>query len=70
MNDRQDADEPDDKQGPKRRRARIYAERRTVSLRLEPELHQRMMNLCDELQTPANTYITGLIESDLKKRKR
>jgi predicted HicB family RNase H-like nuclease len=70
MNDRQDADDPADEQGPKRRRARIYAERRTVSLRLEPELHQRMMNLCDDLQTPANTYISGLIESDLKKRKK
>jgi hypothetical protein len=70
MNDRQDADDPADEQEPKRRRARIYAERRTVSLRLEPELHQRMMNLCDDLQTPANTYVSGLIEGDLKKRKR
>lgn len=54
----------------KRRRARIYAERITVSLRLEPELHQRMMDLCDSLQKPANTYINELIVSDLKKRKR
>jgi hypothetical protein len=29
-----------------------------------------MMNLCDDLQTPANTYISGLIEGDLKKRKK
>jgi len=29
-----------------------------------------MMNLCDDLQTPANTYVSGLIEGDLKKRKR
>ena len=70
MNDRQDAEDPADEQGPKRRRARIYAERRTVSLRLDPELHHRMMGLCDDLQTPANTYISGLIESDLKKRKK
>ncbi len=70
MNDRQDAEDPADEQGPKRRRARIYAERRIVSLRLDPELHKRMMDLCVALQTPANTYLTGLVESDLKKRKR
>mgnify|MGYP006321609429 FL=1 len=70
MTDHQDADDPADEQEPKRRRARIYAQRRPVSLRLEPELHQRMMNLCDDLQTPANTYVSGLIEGDLKKRKR
>ena len=54
----------------KRRRARIYADRRTVSLRLEPELHKNMMDLCDLLQTPANAYISDLIKADLKKRKR
>ena len=56
-------------QGPKRR-ARIFAERRIVSIRLAPELHKRMIALCDDLQTPANTYLTGLIEADLKKRDR
>ena len=56
MTDHQDADDPADEQEPKRRRARIYAERRTVSLRLEPELHQRMMNLCDDLQTHFITH--------------
>jgi uncharacterized UPF0146 family protein len=70
MTDRQDAENPADEQGPKRRRARIYAERRIVSLRLDPELHKRMMDLCVALQTPANTYLTGLVEADLKKRKK
>ena len=65
----QDAEKPADEQGPKRR-ARIYAERRIVSLRLAPELHKRMIALCDNLQTPANTYISALIENDLKKRNR
>lgn len=27
------------------------------------------MDLCDDLKIPANTYISGLIETDLKKRK-
>ncbi len=67
MTDSQDAEKLADEQGPKRR-ARIYAERRIVSLRLAPELHKRMMALCDNLQTPANTYISALIENDLKKR--
>jgi hypothetical protein len=71
MTDQQDENRQNDEQSSmKRRRARIYADRRTVSLRLDPELHQRMMNLCDDLQTPANSYISGLIEGDLKKRKR
>lgn len=69
MTDSQDAEKPADEQGPKRR-ARIYAERRIVSLRLAPELHKRMMALCDDLQTPANTYISALIENDLTKRNR
>ncbi|MES7472752.1 hypothetical protein U6K92_12530 [Cutibacterium acnes] len=56
--------------GSKRIRSHIYGERRTVSLRMEPDLHQRMMALCDELSLPANTYIIGLIEADLKKRKK
>lgn len=69
MTDSQDTEKPADEQGPKRR-ARIYAERRIVSLRMVPELHKRMIALCDDLQTPANTYLTGLVEADLKKRNR
>jgi hypothetical protein len=34
------------------------------------ELHKRMIALCDDLQTPANTYISALIENDLTKRNR
>ena len=71
MTDHQDENRQNDEQSSmKRRRARIYADRRTVSLRLEPELHKNMMDLCDLLQTPANTYISDLIKADLKKRKR
>ncbi len=58
MTDHQDENRQNDEQSSmKRRRARIYAERRTVSLRLDPELHQRMMNLCDDLQTHCMTHI-------------
>lgn len=71
MTDHQDENRQNDEQSSmKRRRARIYTDRRTVSLRLEPELHKNMMDLCDLLQTPANAYISDLIKADLKKRKR
>ena len=56
--------------GRKRLRAQIYGDRRTVSLRIDPLLHQSMMALCDELALPANTYVISLIEADLKKRRR
>lgn len=70
MTDAKDAEKSADGPGSKRRRTRNYGDRRTVSLRMDPELHERMMDLCDELKIPANTYISGLIENDLKKRKR
>ena len=70
MTDRKDAEKSDDEQGTKRRRTRNYGDRRTVSLRMDPDLHERMMDLCDDLKIPANTYISGLIESDLKIRKK
>ena len=70
MTDRKDAEKSADEQGAKRRRTRNYGDRRTVSLRMDPELHERMMDLCDDLKIPANTYISGLIETDLKKRKK
>lgn len=54
--------------GSKRTRSRIYGDRKTVSLRLEPDLHRRMTELCDELHIPTNSYVIGLIEADLKKR--
>lgn len=56
--------------GGKRIRSHIYGKRQTVSVRMDPDLHQRMMGLCDDLAVPANTYIIGLIEADLKKRKK
>lgn len=55
---------------PRRIRGKIYSDRTTVSLRLEKGLHTRLLECCDELATPANTYITNLIEADLKKRKK
>lgn len=70
MTDPKDADKTAEGGGSKRLRSHIYGDRRTVSLRMDPDLHQRMMALCDELATPANTYIGGLIEADLKRRKR
>lgn len=52
----------------RRGRTKIFAERKTVSLRLPDEVHQRMTRLCDDLQIPFNTYISDLIKADLKKR--
>ena len=54
----------------KRERRSIYGDRKQFSLRLEPELRARLMDLCDELKVPANTYIINLIEADLKKRRK
>lgn len=56
--------------GGKRMRGQIYGNRITVSLRMESELHERLMSLCDELNKPANSHINELIEADLKKRKK
>ncbi len=70
MTDLKDAEKSADGQGSKRRRTRNYGDRRTVSLRMDPELHERMMDLCDDMKIPANTYISGLIANDLKKRKK
>lgn len=59
--------------GPKtttRERRSIYGERTQFSLRLEPELRARVMDLCDEMRVSANNYIVALIEADLKKRKK
>lgn len=63
------ADESPASQVPGRRgRRKIYAQRRVVSLRLSPELHERMMVLCDELEIPFNTYLIDLIKADLARR--
>jgi predicted HicB family RNase H-like nuclease len=56
--------------GGRRRRARIFGERITVSVRMDPSLHERLMDLCDIMKIPANTYIVNLIEADIKKRKK
>lgn len=56
--------------GSSRIRGKIYSDRVTVSLRLQQDLHARLMACCDELATPANSYIISLIEADLKKRKK
>lgn len=70
MTDLKDDEKKAEGKAAKRMRTHIYGDRVTVSLRMEPELHERMMHLCDELRSPANSYINGLIEADLKKRKK
>lgn len=65
-----ESDDKKDDGGPRRIRGKIYSDRTTVSLRLEKHLHTRLLECCDELAKPANTYITELIEADLKKRKK
>lgn len=51
--------------GSTRNRRAIYGERKTISLRMAPELNERMILHCDNVHTVANTYVTGLIESAL-----
>jgi hypothetical protein len=64
-------DEEDNSGGGARRiRGKIYKPRVTVTLRLDPDLHIRLMELCDEQSISANGYMTSLIETDLKKRKK
>lgn len=70
MTDPKDAGRKENSQGGKRVRSRIYGERHNVSLRMSPDLRNRIMVLCDELNIPANTYIVGLVEADLKRRKK
>jgi hypothetical protein len=36
---------------------------------MDPELHERMMDLCDDLKIPANTPYFGTHRNDLKKAK-
>lgn len=56
--------------GSTRIRKKIYGERVIVSLRMEKDLHTRLMEYCDEITIPANKYINDLIASDLKKKKK
>lgn len=51
-------------------RGPIHGKRRLVTVRMEPELHERMMGLCDDLHIAANTYIINLIEDNLRRRKK
>lgn len=55
MTDRQDTENFDDAQGLKRRRVRNYGNLRTISLRMAPNMHERMMVLCDDIKILANT---------------
>lgn len=58
----------ENRSGSNRIRGKIYQDRKSMSLRVDTVVHGRLMQLCDELRTPANTYVNTLIESSLKKR--
>lgn len=58
----------ENRSGSNRIRGKIYQDRMNMSLRVDTVVHARLMQLCDELRTPANTYVNALIESSLKKR--
>lgn len=51
-------------------RKNVCGNRVRLSLRLDPELRQQLMILCDSLHISANSYVTGLIEIDLQSRKK
>ena len=41
-----------------------------VSIRLEPDLHQRLNAYCERAETSANAFVCGLVQRDLKQRGR
>jgi glutaminase len=45
----------------------IYGERKAIALRMGLDLNERMMVYCNSVCTPANTYVTALIDSALAK---
>lgn len=53
------------KSKPTRIRQKVYGERITVSLRLEPAVHKALMRYCTKEQLIANKYVTALLEQDL-----
>lgn len=48
-----------------KRRSTIYGDRRAITLRMGAELNERLMALCDEIHTPANTHVNALISAAL-----
>ncbi|MFN7570472.1 MAG: hypothetical protein ACK5TK_03290 [Betaproteobacteria bacterium] len=55
--------------GSTRRRNQIYHGRKVFALRMSLDLNRRLLERCDRLQVPANTYITGLIQNALARAK-
>jgi predicted HicB family RNase H-like nuclease len=51
-----------------RTRGKIHGPRVIVSLRLAPDLHDKLMQHCVEQSISANAYITGLLDANLKTR--
>lgn len=45
-------------------------QRVSVSVRMEPELRQRLMDYCSAAGVSANAFVCGLIQKDLKRRAR
>ena len=54
-----------------KKRGGIYKPGRvTMSLRIDPDLHKRILSHCDDMQISANAYMISLLEKDLKKVKK
>ena len=39
-----------------------------VSIRMDPELHERLNTYCESAETSANAFVCGLIQKDLRQR--
>lgn len=50
----------------RQRRSKIHGDRKRVMLRMGEHLNARLMTLCDEIESPANTYITWLLVAALE----
>ena len=48
-------------------RQAIYGERVTVSLRLQPDLHRKLMEYCEDTRQPANVFLSDVLAAALRK---
>lgn len=58
----------DEKKQPRRRiRQVIYGKRVTVTFRLSPDLHLKLMEYCEDTHQPANNFACQALEAALRK---
>lgn len=55
------------KQPRRRIRQAIYGDRVTVTFRLAPDLHRKLMEYCEDTRQPANTFACEVLAAALRK---